>query len=344
MFNASILELQSQISYYQEQCKLAEQELVRLKMTEAFAEDAATKVSEALEHIDSKYLDVFKEHLLSLFPTEAPVYLEEKVEEDLDKIEYLDDSNPDYKSIEQLQQEDPDTVVAVFHSEQHLKEQEEKSEKSYYELTGRPDLRPTTHEDLAPNISYSSDGRAYVGFNDKQEAEEFRDSISEPSLLDDAQIMNNYKWEVKFYCDREYLEQFVEVQTSNIEKIDGEIIYNHVDSICYVAFSAKGRADNYGSYLTRILDIGEKYTVSKTPSMFDSKYELRLEGINFEDALHLQSFKLKRDYDHPDNKQAREVWRTTRKREILPACNPLPRSTPLDEINLGEIVYLNSII
>lgn len=56
---------------------------------------------------------------------------------------------------------DPDTVVAVFHSEEHLKEQGEKKEKTYYELTGRPDLRPTKYEDLAVNISYSSDGRAY---------------------------------------------------------------------------------------------------------------------------------------------------------------------------------------
>ena len=229
MFNASILELENQIQYHQEQCQLAtlrleeaEQELDRVKLASAFAEDATDKVEEALEHIDEKYLSIFKEHLLSLFTTETLV-----------------------------------------------------------------------NEEVAP---------------------------------------------------QEIIEEVQQPQTSNIEKIDGEIIYNHVDSICYVAFSAKGRADNYGSYLTRILDIGEKYTVSKTPSMFDSKYELRLEGINFEDALHLQSFKLKRDYDHPDNKQAREVWRTTRKREILPACNPLPRSTPLDEINLGEIVYLNSII
>ena len=368
MFNASILELQSQIQYHQEQQELAEQELDRLKMTEAFAEDAADKVEEALEHIEPKYLEVFKDYLLSLFPTEAPsynrrleapVYLEEFSEED--DIEYMDGSHPDYKSIEQIQEEEPDSVVAVFHSKEHLKSKgitplmkEVKPEKSYYELTGRPDVRPTTYEDITSNITYSSDGRVYVGFNDKQEAEEFRDAISEPSLLDDAVIMNGFKYEVKFYCSKEYVQEIAdsvnsiseeveEIQKPNFEKIDSEIIYNHVDSTAYMAFKAKRRADNYGSYLTRILDIAQKYTVSNKPSMVDSKYELRLEGCCYDDTLHLQNFNLKKDWNSPINKEARELWRTTRKRVHPPACKPLDKLVPLAEIKPGDIVYLNSI-
>ena len=38
----------------------------------------------------------------------------------------------------------------------------EEKEKTYYELTGRPDLRPATYDDITPNITYSSDGRAYI--------------------------------------------------------------------------------------------------------------------------------------------------------------------------------------
>ena len=178
MFNPSILELQSQIHYHQEQQELAEQELDRLKMTQAFAEDAAEKVEDALEHIDPKYIDVFKEHLLALFPTEAPlssemeapVYLEEKVEEIIES--------------------------------QEVEKEKEFGPLSYYELTGKPDTRPDTYEDLAPNITYSSSGRAYVGFHDQGEAEEFRDSISEPSMLSDTDTLNGYKYEVKFYCNR----------------------------------------------------------------------------------------------------------------------------------------------
>ena len=360
MFNASILELESQINYHQEQKELAEEELDRLKMTEAFAEDAAAKVEEALEHIDPKYLDVFREHLLSLFPTEAPF---SSKDED-DDIEYMDDSNPDYKSIEQIQEEDPDTVVAVFHSKEHLKSKgitpltkEVKPKKSYYELTGRPDLRPTTYEDLAPNISYSSDGRAYVGFNDKQEAEEFRESISSPSMIGDAEIMNGYKYEVKFYCDLKYLQQFVEVEDDftpeQKEELDwqeqlirtaNDIFYDPSSRKCYVGFSAKGRADQYGSYLTRILDIAEKYVVTNKPSVTtNTKYELVLEQIDLDSAQHLSIFNLKKEYDDSKNKDARELWRTTRQRKHEPACKPSPKLVPLDEVKLGDIVYLNSI-
>ena len=373
MFSSSILELESQIQYHQEQQELAELELDRLKMTEAFAEDAAAKVEDALEHIDPKYLDVFREHLLSLFPTEAPsynrrleapVYLEESSEEE-DDIEYMDDSNPDYKSIEQLQEEDPDTVVAVFHSKEHLKSKgitpltkEVKPEKSYYELTGKPDLRPTTYEDLASNISYSSDGRAYIGFDDRQSAEAFRESLDVPSLLDEAQIMNNHKWEVKLYCHREYIEELKEElendwtpeqkaeldwQEQLIRTAD-DIFYDPSSRKCYVGFSAKGRADGYGSYLTRILDIAEKYTVSAKPVITtNTKYELVLEQIELESAQHLSKFNLKKEYDDSKNREARELWRTTRQRKHEPACKPLPKLTPLEDIRLGDIVYLNSI-
>lgn len=364
MFNPSILELESQIQYHQEQQELIELELDRLKMTQAFAEDAAEKVESALEHIDPKYLNVFKEHLLSLFLTETPIYLEEKVEEDLDNIEYLEEGDPEFRTIKQLQQEDPDNIV-VFHSEEYLKNQsstpevkEVKKEKSYYELTGKPDLRPTTYEDLAPNISYSSDGRAYIGFNDKQEAEAFRESLDVPSLLDEAQIMNNHKWEVKLYCDREYIEELKEElendwtpeQKAELDwqeqliRTANDIFYDPSSRKCYVGFSAKGRADQYGSYLTRILDIAEKYIVTNKPRVTtNTKYELVLEQIDKMSAQHLSKFNLKKEYDDSKNREARELWRTTRQRKHEPACKPLPKLVPLNEVKLGDIVYLNSI-
>ena len=142
--------------------------------------------------------------------------------------------------------------------------QEEKKGKefgplSYHELTGKPDLRPDTFEDIAPTVVYSSSGRAYVGFNDKDKAEEFLNSLSEPAMLGEENTMNDFKFEVKFYCDRnsiqviadsinsmsEDVDHFIEEENiknvPNFEKIDGEIIYNHNDSICYVAGRAKGR-------------------------------------------------------------------------------------------------------
>ena len=332
MFNPSILELESQIQYHQEQQELAEQELDRLKMTQAFTEDAAEKVEDALEHIDPKYIDVFKEHLLALFPTEAPIYLEEKAEENIGVID--------------------STAV------EETKPQKEFGPLSYYELTGKPDTRPDTYEDLAPNITYSSSGRAYVGFHDREEAEEFRDSISEPSMLSDTETMNGYKYEVKFYCNREYIkelqqelendwtpEQKAELDwQEQLVRIAPDIFYDPSEEVCYLGFKAKGRADNYGSYLTRILDIAEKYVVVNKPRVTtNTKYELKLETIAEKDTKHLSKFNLKKEYDDSINKDARELWRTTRKREVPPAYKPSPKLTPLEEIKLGEIVYLNSI-
>ena len=358
MFHKSILQVQEELKYHKNQQEKLEQQLYRLKSYEEFASQAYDNVKETIEQVqDPQYLELFKEGLLSLFPTQTPNYLREE-----DDIEYMDDSHPDYKSIEQLQEEDP-VNIAVFHSEEYLEEQaplsstqekqgitphytnEEQKEsktKTWAQLTGRPDLRPTTYEDITPNITYSSDGRCYVGFNDYKEAESFRESISEPAMISDAEIMNGFKYEVKFYCDREYVQQFVEAEQetkSDFEQIGDHIIYNHNDSIAYVGMSAKGRANDYGSYLTRILDIAEKYMVSTTPQIIkDSKYELRLEDIDINDAVHLGAFNLKRPWDHPDNREVREVWRTTRKREIPSAYKPTPKPTPLDEIKLGDIV------
>ena len=269
MFHPSILELESQIQYHQEQQELAEQELDRLKMTQAFAEDAAAKVEDALEHIEPKYLDVFKEHLLSLFPKETPIYPEESSEEE-DDIEYMDDSNPDYKSIEQLQSEEPDTVVAVFHSEEYLKEQEE-------------------------------------------------------GLL-------------------EIIEE-EETQTPTFEEINSRVIYNHNHQTVYLGMTAKNRCDYYGQYLTGQLTVGEKYTYSKEPSFINGeeyKYELRITEINLEDAVHLASFNLQKDPEHPDNAKLLTDWRANKVRK-LDLGKPSDKLVPIAEVELGEIVYLNSI-
>ena len=367
MFHASILQIQEELNYHKTQQEKLEQELYILKSYEEFAGEAFDNVRDTIEQIeDPKCLELFKESLLSLFP-EQPIYLEEKVKEDLDDIKYTDDSDPDYKSIEQLQDEDPDNI-AVFHSEEHLESKgitpvtkEVKKEfgpLSYYELTGKPDTRPDTYEDLAPNITYSSSGRAYVGFHDREEAEEFRDSISEPSMLSDTDTMNGYKYEVKFYCNREYIEELQQElendwtpeQKAELDwqeqliRTANDIFYDPSNSKCYVGFSAKGRADQYGSYLSRILDIAEKYIVTNKPLVTtNTKYELVLEQIELDSAQHLSKFNLKKEYDDSKNKDARELWRTTRQRKHEPACKPLPKLVPLNEVRLGDIVYLNSI-
>ena len=361
MFNASILELQSQIHYYQQQIEESEQELDRLKMTEAFAEEAVAKVSEALEHVDEKYISVFKEHLLSMFPIEAPVYLEETEGED--DIEYMNDSHPDYKSIEQIQEEEPDNI-AVFHSE----EQEEKKEKTYFELTGRPDLRPDTYEDLTPNITYSSSKRAYIGFNDRKEAEEFRDSISaEPAMIEEAVIMNKHKYELKFYCDRQYLEELKEELENDwtpeqkaeldwqeqLVRIAPNIFYDPSSSKCLMGFSNRGRASTYGAHLKEIHELYDsRYTVDKSKVITNCKWELTLENITKENAQKLAKLNLKKDLDYKTNKVITDSWDLLTEdvkpkpltKEVKPVLvdkvalteNDFP-SAPYQEVSLSEL-------
>ena len=132
-----------------------------------------------------------------------------------------------------------------------------------------------------------------------------------------------------------------EEETTEPESINitTDIVYNSTESICYIGFTAKGRANNYGSYLTRVLDVAPKFRVSKKPTVItDSKYELILQGITLEDAEHLANFNLKLDYDHPDHKEFKEVWDSTRKKELPPPYKPSLIMTPLEEIEIGEIV------
>ena len=324
MFNPSILELESQIHYHQEQQELAEQELDRLKMTQAFAEDAAEKVEDALEHIDPKYIDVFKEHLLALFPTEAPVYLEEKVEEVIEP-----------------QEEKPKKEFGPF---------------SYHELRGKPDLRPDTFEDLAPNITYSSSGRAYVGFNDHQQAEEFRESITEPSMLGDTDTMNGYKYEVKFYCNRGYIkelqqelendwtpEQKAELDwQEQLIRIAPDIFYDPSTSKCFVGFTNYQRANTYGAHLKEIHKLYDsRYTVDKPTVVTNCKHELVIECITEDNALKLAGLNLKKELDHKSNKAVTDTWLLpVKKEETGQSEYPFPpyKSIPLSEVELADIV------
>ena len=338
LFNPEFESIQADINYHEEQIAEAKERLDQIKVAQAYSDTAIASIEDCIQNIDPFYLPILRGHIESMFSSTHNELKEVKKE----KAPLASHLAPSVRAEMEAPQE-------IIEEEVQAKETEKEfGSLSYYELTGKPDLRPPTYEDLASNIVYSSNKRAYVGFDSREEAEEFRDSISEPAMIGDTDTMNGFKFEVKFYCEREYLEELLTkeepVQTSNLEKIDSEIIYNHADSIVYVAGRAKGRLDNYGSYLTRILDIGDKYTVSNKPSFFDSKYELRVEGVtNLEDALHLQSFNLLKEYDSKQNEKARQLWKDSRKRIHPPACRPSDKLVPIAEVELGEIVYLNSI-
>ncbi|MGV2832033.1 hypothetical protein [Myxosarcina sp. GI1(2024)] len=225
MLNNELNSLQEELNYHRQSIEELEQKIAEAKGYEAFATQASDAVEEAIKQIGmGKYLWLFREHLMSLFPQEQPKYLEEvsvplsqkseaplssemEAEKEDNEIEYMDDNDPNYKSIEELQKEEPDTVVAVYHSEEYLEQQEVKdTQASRARLLGIPDFTPTTYTDISPDIVYSSTGRCYVGFSNYNRAKNYGNQLCElyeltsGFLVDKSQIMTNHKYELKFWC------------------------------------------------------------------------------------------------------------------------------------------------
>ena len=341
MFQLEITSIQEDIAYHEKELELAKARLDNIEVATEYSTNALASIEDCLSHIEPSFLGILKDRIDQMFSDNSKDGQEGRAVLTTPGV-------PEPVGKQEVKEETPQEII----EEEPLTKEVEKTEKefgplSYHELTGTPDLRPDTFEDLAPNLTYSSSGRAYVGFSDKEKAEEFLNNISEPAMIGEENTMNGFKYEVKFYCDREYVQEIAnsinsmsedveEVQTPNIEKIDGSLVYSHADSICYVAGKSKGRLDNYGSYLTRILDIGDKYTVSKEPSFFETKYELRVEGISFDDSFHLQNFNLLKEYDVKENEGARKVWRDRiRKYET---SKPRPKALDIADVKFGAIV------
>ena len=130
---------------------------------------------------------------------------------------------------------------------------------------------------------------------------------------------------------------------NKVEIVPG-IIYVPVDKTAYIAMKAKGRARNYGDMLTRVLTIGSKYLVTdKLTVVKDSKYEFRIFDIELEDIIQLAKFNLSKEYDARENKEVRENWRLNRQRPAPITTKPSPKLATLEDVKLGDIVYLNSI-
>lgn len=171
----------------------------------------------------------------------------------------------------------------------------------------------------------------------------FDSDIAEPRFYSSQEEVSTNTHE-----DNNSAEQEVETVTEDLDtpteelKITNDIFYDNSKDICYIGFAAKGRANNYGNHLSRVLDIADKFVVRKKPTVtIDSKYELKLEGIAKEDAKHLANFNLKLDYDHADHKKIIEPWESNRKRILPPSHTPAPSTTPIEEITVGEIVCSN---
>ena len=133
--------------------------------------------------------------------------------------------------------------------------------------------------------------------------------------------------------------------SGNFEEINSRVLYSYADKTVYIGMTAKNRCDYYGQYLTGQLTVGEKYIYSGKPSFINAeeyKYELRITEIELDDAVHLASFNLQRDPEHPDNAKLLTDWRANKVRKHnLSKPNPKPNS--VEDIESGTIVYVNSI-
>lgn len=352
--------LQEELHYHRVAIEELEQKIAEAKSYEAFAIEATDAVKSAIEQIGvGKYLWLFREHLISLFPQEAPKYLEAKPQE-----EHLDTSYT-------TEEKDP----KVFDPPQS-------------------DISPTDGEVetnviiLSDNVVYDQDTNCiHIGSKVSSDGYDWRDELcykqglSTKSWFEEAEHLENYPKELiiegitleqarelakvndftkppakhpikvreELYEKPHYPDPKIPIKLADYKEgmtpvnkveISSEIIYVPVDKTAFIAFSAKQRCYDYGNYLTKILDIAEKATFTHKPQVVsDSKYELKVEDISFEDIKHLAKFNLKKDWDSSENKDIREIWRTTRQRQYPPSYTKDPKPTPIEKLEAGDIVY-----
>ncbi len=344
LFNPEINSIEEDILYHETQIKEAQERLDQVKVSQAFSDTVISSLEDFFENTDPFLYEVLKGHIDQMFEENKITYDNDLKAASLSStVEEI--KLPVASTTAPTNIESSAPVVALSQP------QKEFGNLSYHELTGRPDVRPDTYENLAPNITYSSSGRAYVGFNDKQEAEKFRNSITEPSLLSDSETMNGYKYEVKFYCDRSYLEELKEELENDwtpeqkaeldwqeqLVRIAPDIFYDPSSSKCFVGFSNYQRANTYGAHLKEIHELYDsRYTVDKPKVVTNCKHELVIECITEENARKLSGLNLKKELEHKSNKAITDTWVLPLDKEETEEEPPSPPHAPQENATQEE--------
>ena len=77
MLNKELNALQEELNYHRNSIQELEERIAEVKVYDSYASKAIEEVQEAIKQIGvGKYLWLFKEELIAMFPTEAPIYLE----------------------------------------------------------------------------------------------------------------------------------------------------------------------------------------------------------------------------------------------------------------------------
>ncbi len=312
MFHNQILELQSQIHYHHQQIEETEQELYQLKAFQSYGDEAFDCVQEAISHIDGKYLDLFKESLLSLF--DSPNLHRFDKEED-DDIEYMDDSAPNYKSIEDIQREEPNNIV-VFHSQEVVENEED-------EFLIK----------LADNIIYDTEiDCLHIGFKIPADGYDWanelciKQGLSDRYWYEEPDYLKDYNKELKIKgITLEKAKELVEtydftkppktvitppprpdLTPPTYTDITPDIVYSS-DGKCYIGFSSRARASTYGQLLKEVWEFTTTYKVDSPTILHNHKWELKM-WCSKDNAIRLAPLNLKKELDHPDNKAITQTW------------------------------------
>ena len=351
--NATINNLEENKLYHEEQAELLQEQIDQTKLSMAYGDDAVSSVEEAIANISSEHLELLKEHLISLFePNNEVKEVREKEpavfnppQPDIPHTPEMDEEAQIIKLSDNVVfDEDTDCIHIGFRLSsdgyawrEELVYKQNLSTKSWFEESEH--LEDYPKELIIEGITLDRARRLVETCDFSAPPEQ------EP--LCSAKVREEM-YQKPHYSDPKIpikLADYTPGQTpvNKVEIVPG-IIYIPVDKTAFIGMKAKGRARNYGDMLTRVLDIGSKYLVTdKLTVIKDAKYEFRIFDIELEDIIQLAKFNLSKEYDAKENKEVREDWRSNRQRPAPVTTKPSPKLVALEEIKLGDVVYLNSI-
>ncbi len=311
MFHNQILELQSQIHYHQQQIEETENELYQLKAFQSYGDEAYNAAAEAISHIDGKYLDAFKEAILSLFdnPTRAIRATTTQEEEEKEYVEYISDTVCYDPEVE---------ILHIGFKDRELGE-EWAQQLHYVENYGQGYLIEEAEHLPDYPLELKIKG---VTIEDARTLDRIYDFTNPPTDEDN----DNDDW-------TEEQKEKLDFQESLI-RIAPDIFYQPKNNVCYMGFSNKERANNYGALLKEVHEFTTDYCVANPYVVTNCKYELRF-MCSKDNAIRLAPLNLKKELAHPSNQTIVSQWVSKELPTVEDKSYP-PIS--IDEIQPGDIV------
>ena len=296
MFHNQILELQSQLHYHQQQIEETEQELYQLKAFQSYGDQAFACVQEAISHIDGKYLDAFKEALLSLF--DNPTLDDRRAtttitqEEEKEYVEYISD-NVCY---------DPEAdIVHIGFKDQQLAEQWAHQLHHIENYGHRYVIEESEHLPDYP-IELKIQG---VTMEDARTLSRTCD-FTKPPIKEKVIPQSTTSGVALGLRPSGVAPARPDFTPVTYTDITADIVYSS-EGRCYVGFSSRARASTYGQLLKEVYEFTTAYLVEKPTILHKHKWELKM-YCSEDNAHRLALLNLKKELTHPENKVHTDAW------------------------------------